>query len=46
LRLATVARKALLRCAITASSGFGMLFGVSCMWGHDVLLYFVRVSAG
>ena len=46
LRLATVARKALLRCAITASSGFGVFFHGSCAWGHDVLLYFVRVSAG
>jgi hypothetical protein len=31
LRLAAVARAALLRCAITASSGFGVLFGVSCV---------------
>jgi len=46
LRLAAVAREALLRCAITASSGFGVLFGVSFVRGHGVLLYFVRVYAG
>src|SRR5436305_10082511 len=34
----SVARKALLRCAITASSGFGVLFGVSCAWRHRALL--------
>ena len=44
--LATVARETLLRCAITTSSGFGVLFGISFMWGHDVLLCFVRVYAG
>jgi hypothetical protein len=44
--LAAVAREALLRCAITASSGFGVLFGLSFVWGHDVLLCFVRVYAG
>jgi hypothetical protein len=46
LRLAAVAREALLRCAITAAFGFGVVFGVSFVWGHDVLLYFVRVDAG
>jgi hypothetical protein len=46
LRLTAVAREALVRCAITASSGFGVLFGVSFVWGHRVLLYFVRVYAG
>jgi hypothetical protein len=46
LRLATVARKALLRCAITASSGFGVVFGVSGVWRHRALLCFVRVYAG
>src|SRR5215471_1007748 len=35
--LATVARETLLRCAITTSSGFSVLFGISFMWGHDVL---------
>jgi hypothetical protein len=44
--LAAVAREALLRCAITAALGFGVVFGVSCVWGHGVLLYFVRVDAG
>jgi len=43
--LAAVAREALLRCAITAAFGFGVVFGVSFMWGHGVLLYFVRVDA-
>jgi hypothetical protein len=46
LRLAAVAREALLRCAITAAFGFGVVFGVSCVGGHGVLLYFVRVDAG
>jgi hypothetical protein len=46
LRLAAVTCEALLRCAITASSGFGVLFGISFVWGHDVLLCFVRVYAG
>jgi hypothetical protein len=46
LRLAAVVREALLRCAITASSGFGVLFGVSFVWGHDVLLCFVRLYVG
>ena len=46
LRLAAVTFEALLRCAITAASGFGVLFGVSFVWGHGVLLYFVRVYAG
>jgi hypothetical protein len=45
LRLAAVVREALLRCAITAASGFGVVFGISCVWGHDVLLCFVRVYA-
>ena len=44
--LATVVRKALLRCAITASSGFGVVFGVSGAWRHRALLCFVRVYAG
>jgi len=43
LRLAAVARQALLRCAITASSGFRVGFGVSYAWGHGVLLWFVEV---
>jgi hypothetical protein len=46
LRLAAVACEALLRFVITASSGFGVLFGVSFVLGHGVLLYFVRVYAG
>src|SRR5262249_45938798 len=44
--VAEVAREALLRCAITASSGFGVVFGVSCVGGHRVLLCSVRVSTG
>src|SRR5262249_61117320 len=46
LRLAAVVREALLRCAISASSGFGVFFHGSCAWGPDVLLYFVSISAG
>jgi hypothetical protein len=46
LRLAAVVREAFLRCAITASSGFGVVFRISFVWGHDVLLCFVRVYAG
>jgi hypothetical protein len=46
LRLAAVTREALLRCAITAAAGFGVGFGISFVWGHDVLLCFVRVYAG
>jgi hypothetical protein len=46
LGLATVAREALLRCAITASSGVGVVFGVSGAWRHGALLCFVRVYAG
>jgi hypothetical protein len=38
LRLAAVAREALVRFAITAPSSFGALFGVSCGWGHGALL--------
>jgi hypothetical protein len=38
LRLATVAHEALVRCAITAPSDFGSLFGVSFGWGHGALL--------
>jgi hypothetical protein len=45
LGLAAVVREAFLRCAITASSGFGVVFGISFVWGHDVLLCFVRVYA-
>ena len=44
--LAAVACEALLRRAISAASGFGVFFYGSRAWGHDVLLYFVRVSAG
>jgi hypothetical protein len=46
LRLAAVPREALLRGAITAALGFGVMFGVSFVWGHGVLLYFVRVDTG
>jgi hypothetical protein len=46
LRLATVALQTLLRRAITAPSGFGVLFGVTCAWRHRALLCFVRVYAG
>jgi hypothetical protein len=46
LRLAAVVREAFLCGAITAASGFGMLFGGSFVWGHDVLLCFVRVYTG
>src|SRR5215831_3190479 len=46
LRLAAVTLNALLRCAISAASGFGVFFHGSRAWGHDVLLYVVRVSAG
>jgi hypothetical protein len=45
LRLAAIACKALLRCAITAASGSGVVLGISFVWGHDVLLCFVRVYA-
>ena len=38
LRLAAVAREALLRCAITAAYGFGVFGGVTCVWGHGALL--------
>jgi len=43
LRLATISCKALVRCAITASSGFGVVFGVAFVWGHGVLLYCMRM---
>ena len=46
LGLATVALEALVRFEITLSSGFGVLFGVSCAWRHRALLCFVRVYAG
>ena len=36
LRLATVAREALLRCAITTASGFGVFFDGSRGWEHMV----------
>ena len=38
LRLTAVACKALVRCAITAATGFRVVFGDSCAWGHGVLL--------
>jgi hypothetical protein len=38
LRLAAVAREALLRGAIPALSRFGLFFGVSFRWGHAALL--------
>src|SRR5262249_40825878 len=38
--LAAIPCEALLRCAITVSSRFGVLFSVSFVWGHAVLLCF------
>jgi hypothetical protein len=46
LRLAAVAHEAFVRFEITPSSRFGVLFDVSFVWGHDVLLYFMRVYIG
>jgi hypothetical protein len=43
LRLAAITCEALLRCAITASSGFGVLCGISFVWGHGALLASVEV---
>ena len=45
LRLAAVSREALVRCAITAPSGFGVFFRRSFAWGHGALLCSVRVYA-
>jgi hypothetical protein len=36
--LAAITCEALLRCAVAACAGFGMLFGVSVVWGHGVFL--------
>jgi hypothetical protein len=46
LRLAAIPCEALVRFAITAPSGFGVLFGNSYAWGHGVLLCSVRIYAG
>jgi hypothetical protein len=46
LRLTAVTLLALLGFQVATLSGFGVVFGVSFVWGHDVLLYFVRVDAG
>ena len=43
LRLAAITCEALLRCAITTSSGFGVLCGISFVWGHGALLASVEV---
>jgi hypothetical protein len=44
--LAVIMCEALLRVQATALSGFGLLFGVSCRWGHDALLDAVWVYGG
>jgi hypothetical protein len=46
LRLAAIPCEALLRCAAATLSGFYVFFDGSCDEGHNVLLCFVRVSAG
>ena len=46
LRLAAVAREALLRCEAAALSGFGPLFGVLLRERHGALLRFVWVLCG
>src|SRR4051812_33468841 len=46
LRLAAVAREALLRCAITTASGFGVFFCASFGWRHGTLLTPVWVCGG
>jgi hypothetical protein len=44
--LAAITCEALLRLQATALSGFGLLFGVSCRWGHDALLDAMWVYGG
>jgi hypothetical protein len=46
LRLAAVTLKALLCFEAAALFGFGLLFGVSCAWGHGALLCSIKVYAG
>src|SRR5713226_2010786 len=46
LRLAAVSIEALVRCAITAPSGFDMFFCASFGWGHGELLCIVWILCG
>jgi hypothetical protein len=46
LRLAAVACEALLRCAVATLSGFNVVFGMSCGWGHGVLLASMCICGG
>src|SRR5713101_3781675 len=46
LRLTAVSREALVRCAITAPSGFDMFFCASFGWGHGELLCTVWILCG
>jgi hypothetical protein len=46
LRLSAIALEAFSGSTTTALSGFGLLFGVSCRWGHDALLAAVWVCGG
>jgi hypothetical protein len=46
LRLAAVAREALVRFAITAPSSFGALFGVSCGGEHGEILRSAGIFCG
>ena len=46
LRLAAITCEALLRLQATVLSSVGLLFGVSCRWGHDALLDAMWVCGG
>ena len=46
LRLTAIPCEALVSLEAAALSSFSLFVGISFVWGHDVLLYFVRGDAG